>query len=155
MERTINWGGEAIVYSVKRSRRRRTVALRVEPSGAITVYAPMFVWGPLIDRFVRKQRNWIFKKLAYFKDRPIPPPVTLELRAQLIQETEARLPAVVARYAERLGVTPKSVKVGNQKRRWGSCSVRGALRFSWRMARLPEETFDYIVIHRTGAPARK
>ena len=46
-----------------------------------------------------------------------------------------------------MGVTPKTVKVANQKRRWGSCSARGALRFSWRMARLPEDVFDYIVVH--------
>ena len=71
MERTVKWDDWEIVYSVKRSRRRRTVALRVEPSGAITVYAPTFVWGPLIDSFVRKQKEWIFKKLAYFKDRPL------------------------------------------------------------------------------------
>ncbi len=145
-QRTVRWAEGEIVFSVKRS-RRRTVALRVEPGGAITVYAPYFVWGPFLDEFVHKQRDWILKKLAYFKDRPVPPPITAELRAQLQQETAARLPAVVARIAERLGVAPKTVKVAHQTSRWGSCSTRGTLRFSWRMARLPEPVFEYIVIH--------
>src|SRR3954466_11414111 len=119
MQRSI----DDLVFSVRRSRRRRTVALRVEPSGAITVYAPPYVWGPFLDRFVRQQREWISKKLAFFKDRPAPIPVTAEQRAEYIRQAAARLPAVVARVAERLGVSSKSVKVANQTRRWGSCSA--------------------------------
>jgi hypothetical protein len=147
LEGTVGLGDEAIAFSLRRSRRRRTVALRVDPSGEVIVYAPHFVLNFVIDGFVRKQREWIEKKRAFFKSQPAAPPVTAERRAEFARETEARLPAMIARNADRLGVTPQTVKVADQTQRWASCSSRGILRFSWRMARLPEEVFEYIVVH--------
>jgi predicted metal-dependent hydrolase len=73
--------------------------------------------------------------------------VTAEERLQLTHETRDRLPPVVARIAAQLGVAPKTIKVAHQTSRWGSCSTRGQLRFSWRMATLPDPVFDYIVLH--------
>src|SRR3954468_22513315 len=90
-----------LVFKVKRSRRRRTVALRVDPSGAITVFAPPYVWGPFIDRFVHQQSSWILKKLAYFKERTAgqspPAPVSEAERAQWIDQTLERLTGPVNR----------------------------------------------------------
>ena len=136
-----------MMVTVKRS-RRRTVALSITPAGAITVYAPSFVWGPFIDRFVQKQKDWILKKLAYFKTLPPPPPpVNAEQRAVFTRQTEARLPEVVAQISSQLGVTPRRVRVAHQNSRWGSCTARGDIRFSWRMANLPDDAFEYIVAH--------
>src|SRR5258708_26977131 len=103
--RSIRSGDTEISFRVKRS-RRRTVAMRVEPSGAVTVAAPPFVWGPFIDRFVRQHTAWILKKLAYFKERALHPglfpvSVTEAQRAEIRRQTEARLLASVARGAER------------------------------------------------------
>src|SRR5438477_3122861 len=67
MERTVHAEQGAIAFTLKRSRRRRTVALRVDPSGAVVVYAPSFAWNVFIDRFVREQAAWIAQKLAQFK----------------------------------------------------------------------------------------
>ncbi len=151
MERTLHIGDETLLYQVKRSRRRRTVALRVNASGAIIVHAPAYVWGPLIDRFVRRHVPWILKKQAYVKERfasrILPPSFSDAEREGFTQETQKRLPESISRYAEPLGVSPRSVRVAHQTRRWGSCSSRGDLRFSWRMALIPEPVFDYIVIH--------
>ena len=70
-----------------------------------------------------------------------------EQRAALTRLAETRLPDVVARVSARLGVLPRRVRVANQNSRWGSCSARGDVRFSWRMAELPEAAFEYIVVH--------
>jgi predicted metal-dependent hydrolase len=145
--RTIRDGNSHWVFNVRRSRRRRTVALRVEPSGAITVYAPPYVWGPFIDRFVHQQIDWIQKKLEYFKSRPQPTAITPEQRTEFKRQTETRLTDVVPRLAAQLGVSPARVTVAHQNSRWGSCSRQGIVRFSSRMATLPDPVFDYIVIH--------
>jgi predicted metal-dependent hydrolase len=183
MERTVGWGDQQIVFTVKRSRRRRTVALSIDSSGAIRVHAPTYVWGPFIDRFVRAQSAWIRKKLAVFKERlaqhppfqfipgeifkvwgsdvelqniePFrqagvpadPAAVRGTLEAWYARQVEEKLPDAVSRYSKLLNVSPRSVRVADQRSRWGSCSAKGDLRFSWRLAMLPETILEYVVIH--------
>jgi predicted metal-dependent hydrolase len=56
-----------IAYDLKRSHRRRSVAIRVEPDGKVTVLAPRFALGYFIDRLVQKRTDWIRQKLDYFE----------------------------------------------------------------------------------------
>lgn len=151
MERRILNQGQEITYQLKRSRKRRTLALQIDPTGTVTVYAPHYAWHYFIDRFVRKHADWVKQKLLLFKERlekyPPRPRLSETLRAEWTGKTQSRLPAVIARYSEALGVKPRSVKVANQRSRWGSCSARGNVRFSWRIAEFPDRVFDYIVVH--------
>jgi predicted metal-dependent hydrolase len=49
--------------------------------------------------------------------------------------------------AAALGVGYASVRIGNQRTRWGSCSETGAMSFNWRLLLAPEEVLDYVVWH--------
>ena len=51
-------------------------------------------------------------------------------------------------YYERLFPEKRGpVIVKEQKKRWGSCSQDGTLRFNWRIIMAPEYIIDYIVVH--------
>ena len=50
-------------------------------------------------------------------------------------------------YAARLGTRPGRISVRDTKSRWGSCSARGALSFSWRLIFAPDYVRDYVVAH--------
>ena len=50
-------------------------------------------------------------------------------------------------WAEQLGVTPKCIRVKNQRSLWGSCSKKANLNFNWRILLLSPETADYLIIH--------
>jgi len=51
---------------------------------------------------------------------------------------------VLAREADRV-VT--RVSIGDPASRWGSCSSRGRLRFSWRLVLAPESVLNYVAAH--------
>jgi len=53
----------------------------------------------------------------------------------------------VNRYSEFIGVKPMETKIKDQKKRWGSCSNNGILRFNWRIAIAPMSIIDYVVVH--------
>jgi predicted metal-dependent hydrolase len=49
--------------------------------------------------------------------------------------------------AARIDRRPTKIAVRDTKSRWGSCSAKGALSFSWRLVLMPEAVIDYIVAH--------
>ncbi len=50
-------------------------------------------------------------------------------------------------WAERLGLYPSRVIVGERTTRWGSCSPRGTLSFCYRLVMAPAHVVDAIVAH--------
>jgi hypothetical protein len=49
--------------------------------------------------------------------------------------------------ARRHGLAFRRLRVGDARRRWGSCSARGDLAFTWRTLLLPASVADYLVAH--------
>ncbi len=59
-----------------------------------------------------------------------------------------RIPESVDQWWDRLGKRERSqILIGGQKRRWGSCSIDGTLRFSWRVMMLEPSLIEYVVVH--------
>jgi len=49
--------------------------------------------------------------------------------------------------ADRLQVRVSGISVRDTTSRWGSCSARGQLNFSWRLVLAPDYVLDYVVAH--------
>ena len=45
------------------------------------------------------------------------------------------------------GYQPASVKISGARRRFGSCSTKGRVNFSWRLILAPAEVVDYVIVH--------
>lgn len=52
-----------------------------------------------------------------------------------------------ALYAEKIGVTPNCVKLSSAKKRWGSCSGKNAISYTWKLICAPIGAVDYVVVH--------
>jgi len=53
----------------------------------------------------------------------------------------------VAEYAKRLNATPTAIRITSAKTRWGSCSGKNSVNFSWRLVMADDDVIDYVVVH--------
>ncbi|MBX5436796.1 MAG: M48 family metallopeptidase [Alicyclobacillaceae bacterium] len=65
----------------------------------------------------------------------------------LRRQARADLEARVAHWSARTGLVPSSIRVRDQRTRWGSCSTQGNLNFNWRLVMAPPAAADYVVVH--------
>ncbi|NOU34190.1 MAG: M48 family metallopeptidase [Polyangiaceae bacterium] len=73
----VRWGGTEIPYVVRRSERRGTVGIAVQPSGAVVLTAPRTVSLARLDGVVRQKAKWIVDRLR--RRSTVPPPRAREL----------------------------------------------------------------------------
>ncbi|MGH6926448.1 MAG: M48 family metallopeptidase [Propylenella sp.] len=69
------------------------------------------------------------------------------VRDWLRREARRDLEIAVARYARALGRAPSGIRIADPKSRWGSCSPKGVLTFSWRLVLAPPSVLDYLAAH--------
>jgi len=50
-------------------------------------------------------------------------------------------------FAKSMKVVPSAIKVTSAKTRWGSCSGKNSLNFSWRLVMADDDVIDYVVVH--------
>jgi predicted metal-dependent hydrolase len=100
-----------------------TIRHRPEARGAVRREAgELFVSGAA-EHVARRVRDWI--------------------KAQARREFAIRSHAI----AERVGRRIARVRISDPRSRWGSCSARGGLAYSWRLALAPPHVIDYVVAH--------
>ncbi len=134
-------------YELIRS-RRRTLALEVTGEGRVLVRAPVRLAQSRIDEFVSRHAGWIEKHQALQEKRREnhPEPTDAE-REALICRAKEILPEKVARYSRLMGLYPTGISITGARKRFGSCSGKNRLCFSWRLMQYPEEAVDYVVVH--------
>lgn len=63
------------------------------------------------------------------------------------EETRKLAGHYIDQYAPKWGLKVNSLRITSAKTRWGSCSAKNTLNFSYRLAMLPPEAFEYVVVH--------
>lgn len=76
-----------------------------------------------------------------------PAHVPRRIRDYLTREARRDLLEAVERYAPLLGQRPVRITLRDTRSRWGSCTARGELNFSWRLILAPPMVLDYLVAH--------
>jgi hypothetical protein len=50
-------------------------------------------------------------------------------------------------FSIKTGHIPTSIRITDARQRWGSCTHKGGLNFSWRLIQAPPKIVDYVVVH--------
>lgn len=72
------------------------------------------------------------------------------LKGHLKQMARVRLVRASDEYAARLGKSYERISIRDTRSRWGSCSSKGTLMYSWRLIMAPEVVLDYVAAHEVG-----
>lgn len=144
-----------IDYTIVRS-KRRSIGFEVRPGGKITVRIPMRASVNTVKEIIEDKKDWLYEMYLRQKDKidtdslreaERNDPRTAYLEKKYRQAAKRYIYERVEYYIEMIGGHYSSIRIGDQKTRWGSCSNNGTLSFSWRLMLAPPRVLDYVVIH--------
>ena len=153
---TIILSGRELFYRFVRS-SRKTLSVEIGPKG-LTVKAPFSASRRDVEAFLRKRPHWVLahydamqEKMEKLSQQNGNSHLSEFQKEALEKRYRSLARECITRrasyYAAQLGVTYSSIRIAEQKTRWGSCSSRGTLSFHWRLVLAPPAVMDYVVVH--------
>ena len=135
--------------TLKLYKRARGIRLAIHPGGEITVTAPPYVRRGMVEGFIAEKLPWIIEKQAYLKQFPKKKSSAESRKEYKLYKEQARkyIEERVKYFNKFYQFTYNKIYIRNQKSRWGSCSKKGNINFSYKLLFLPSELADYVVVH--------
>ncbi len=127
--------------------KRRTVALEVKPDLTVVVRAPLRMTKKQIDDFVLKNRDWLNRAIERTAGRQARNEATDLREAELKRAAKNYLPGRTEAWAKIMNLSPAGVKITSARTRFGSCSAKNRICYSWRLMAYPKEAVDYVIVH--------
>lgn len=148
MQREIILDNKKISYQLRKSQHAKHIYLKVKNNAEVIVTIPQRANEKIAEEFIFKKARWLLSKVDYFKNNPsvIPSPNRKdylkykELARQIVERKLVYL-------NEPYNFSYEKIFIRNPKTRWGSCSEKGNLNFSYRIIFLSERLCDYIIVH--------
>jgi len=69
------------------------------------------------------------------------------LKKWYIKSAKEKIIPRARKFAKDLGVKAESIKIVDNKYRWGSCTTKNNINISWRLMQAPMFVIDYIIVH--------
>jgi predicted metal-dependent hydrolase len=133
----------SVIYS-----KRRTLALEITKDAQVLVRAPLRTPKRTVEEMVSRHAAWIDKHLEQQRQRASAmPEISAEEAGRLRARAVDELPPRVQNYARLMGLDPAGITITSAAKRFGSCSPKNRLSFSWRLMRYPEAAVEYVVVH--------
>ena len=124
------------------------MSLTVGSTGAVIVHASNRMPKREIDTFVLKHDLWISRQRQRQQERRLKYPDPTETEVVLLKtHAKSIIPERVAYYSKIMGLCPSGIKITSAKKRFGSCSAKNSLCFSYLLMQYPAGAIDYVVVH--------
>ena len=131
-----------VIYS-----KRRSVSLSVK-NGKIIVRAPLRFPEERIREIVAKHTSWLTKHLEKDKERrALIEKITPEKEKELRREAKLYLTEKTEQFSRIMGLKYGRITITGAKGRFGSCSSKGNISYSYLLMLCSETAREYVVVH--------
>lgn len=136
-----------MIYNVVYS-KRKTLAIQVTSDGEVVVRAPKNTSKKKIEETVEKYTPWIEKTKEKLENKEYSMKEASKEEEKFLRERAKEiLPEKVRYYSPLIGAVPNRITITGARTRFGSCSGKNNISFSFYLMRFPEEAIDYVVVH--------
>ena len=136
---------EKFSYELIKS-KRKTAAIEITRDLKIKVRAPKSFTKKMAEEFLERNEEWVKTHYEIQKKKFETYSKNLN-EEELLRKAQEIIPVKVEYYSAIMNLKPSDVKITGAKTRFGSCSGKNSLCFSWRLMAYPEEAIDYVVVH--------
>ena len=133
-------------YKLIRS-KRKTIELSIDEDFKPLVKAPLKMSTADIEKFVSKHEKWIKKQIKNKIEHAEKFSLSKDEELMLKEKSLPYLTERTEYFAKIMGVKPTGIKITSAQKRFGSCSGKNSICYSWRLMQYPPEAIDYVVVH--------
>jgi len=144
--KTIEIDGVGLVL-FERSKRAKRISISVKPFQGVRIAVPRRSSFRKAKEFALTKTAWINKhldKTKQYERKCSFNPDNIDINEN---EAKRRLVKRLDWLASKYGFSYNRVFIRNQKTRWGSCSSKNNISLNMKLARLPDELVDYVILH--------
>ena len=136
-------------YTIRVSRRSKNVRLSVRPDGKVVITKPSYISQASVRKFVAQHQDWVKIQLKKCAANPAPLLGRRSRREYISHKEQSRILvySLIRQSNALYGYSFRSVRISNQKTRWGSCSAQKNLNFNYKIIFLPPALQKYVIVH--------
>lgn len=144
----IKINNDEIEYEYRKNRGRR-MSISIKGGGRVVVSAPRYASHAIAEKFLHEKKDWLFASLEKMKARPLKI-LEHKSRAEYLKlKGQAR--EIIMHKVEELNKVYNfkynRIAIRDQGTRWGSCSAKKNLNFNYKLIKLPDFAFEYVIAH--------
>ena len=127
--------------------KRKSISISVK-GGELVVKAPLGTSPALAEKLIKKHSAWIEKHIEIEKKRTQQDAaLTDDKIAELKRSARTYLNEKTRYYADIMGLKYGRITITSAKTRFGSCSSKRNISYSYRLMLYPETAREYVVVH--------
>jgi predicted metal-dependent hydrolase len=132
-----------IAYKIRKSAKAKRVSIKIDQNRQVSLIIP-----PRFPEYLAKQ--FIIQKQAWIEDKLSTIPENIYTQEHYKQNKESAREIITKRvqyWTQIMGLSYNRLSIRHTNTRWGSCSSKRNLNFSYKLMFLEPELMDYIIIH--------
>lgn len=133
-------------YTIKYS-KRKSLSIEITKNCELLVRAPIGYPKYLVDNFIDKNEKWIEKSINKQQNRRFNNPLSEDEKENLKRLAKEKIPPRVEYFSNIMALYPTNIKITSAEKRFGSCSYKNALCFSYRLMLYTQKEIDYVIVH--------